>query len=108
MSDSEIRTVIGHGSLLEGSLEMDHGIQVNGTFRGRVTTTTLLHVSDGGELESDVIEVARADIHGTVTGTICAREWVRFGATARMRGRVETPRLIVEEGAMIEAASTAV
>lgn len=67
-----------------------------------MTTPTTLLVNEGGELESDVVEVGSAEIHGTVTGTIRASRWVRFGATARMRGRVETPRLIVDEGAMIE------
>ena len=102
MSDSDVRTIIGHGSLLEGSLEIDHGIQVDGIFRGQVTTPTSLLVSDGGELESNIIEVGSAEIHGTVIGTIRAREWIHFGPTARMRGSVETPHLIVEEGAMIE------
>ncbi len=97
-----IGTVIGVGSLLEGTLEIDHGIQVDGVFRGRVTTPTTLLVSAGGELVSEIIEVGSAVIHGQVTGTIRARHWVHFGATARMRGRVETPRLIVDEGAMIE------
>lgn len=102
MSDRDIRTIIGHGSLLEGTLKIDHGIQVDGVFRGQVTTPTALLVTDGGQLESEVIEVGNAEIHGTVIGTIRAREWVHFGPTARMQGSVETPRLIVEEGAMIE------
>jgi cytoskeletal protein CcmA (bactofilin family) len=66
-------TVIGQGSLLEGTLLIDHGIRVDGTFRGRVTTPTALLVNDGGEVESDLVEVGAAEIHGTVVGTIRAR-----------------------------------
>ena len=102
MSDpSNFGTVIGQGSLLEGTLLIDHGIRVDGTFRGRVTTPTALLVNDGGEVESDLVAVGTAEIHGTVVGTIRARHWVRIGATARLNGSIETPRLIVEEGAMI-------
>jgi len=97
-SDNEVRTVIGQGSVLEGTLKVNHGIQVDGIFRGSVSTPTSLLVSDGGEVEAEVVEVGTAEIHGTVIGTIRARNWVRFGATARIRGSVETPRLIVEEG----------
>ncbi|MEE2832347.1 MAG: polymer-forming cytoskeletal protein [Candidatus Latescibacterota bacterium] len=76
MSDpGNFGTVIGQGSLLEGTLLI--------------------------EVESDLVEVGTAEIHGTVVGTIRARHWVRIGATARLNGSIETPRLIVEEGAMI-------
>ena len=93
-SDNEVRTVIGQGSVLEGTLKVNHGIQVDGIFRGSVSTPISLLVSDGGEVEAEVVEVGTAEIHGTIR----ARNWVRFGATARIRGSVETPRLIVEEG----------
>ena len=76
MSDpGNFGTVIGQGSLLEGTLLI--------------------------EVESDLVAVGTAEIHGTVVGTIRARHWVRIGATARLNGSIETPRLIVEEGAMI-------
>ncbi len=101
VSTGAFHTVIGQGSLLKGTLEINHGIQVDGVFRGRVTTPTALLVNDGGEVVADVVEVGSAEIHGIVNGTIRARDWVRIGATGRIRGGVETPRLIVEEGASI-------
>lgn len=104
-SVSESHTVIGKGSVVEGHLEINHGIRVDGTFRGQATRPTTLIVSEGGILESEVIDVARAEIHGVVTGDIRASELVLFGATARVRGQVQTPRLIVEEGATFEPMS---
>lgn len=100
---SDPGTIIGAGTEMVGTLEIDHAIRVEGTFRGRVTTATMLHVSEGGRVESeDILDVGSAEIHGAVSGTIRAREFVHFGPTARVRGLVETPRLIVEEGAMID------
>ena len=64
MSDpGNFGTVIGQGSLLEGTLLIDHGIRVDGTFRGRVTTPPALLVNAGGEV---FLSHTRLDGHYTI------------------------------------------
>lgn len=94
-------TVIGSGSLMEGTLEIDHSIRVYGVFRGHVVGLSRLVVGDGGEVEVDVLVVGDAEIHGKVTGRVQASHSVRLGATAQLHGTIETPHLIVEEGARL-------
>jgi cytoskeletal protein CcmA (bactofilin family) len=94
-------TVIGHGSLMEGTLAVEHPIHVEGTFRGQLKTPTSLVVGEAGELESDDLDVGEAVIHGKVTGRVKASGKVHLGATAILQGSVETLRLIVEEGAQL-------
>jgi len=94
-------TVIGQGSLLEGTLLIDHGIRVDGTFRGRVTTPT--DVAGQRRRRGGVRPCRGGSRRDTWhRGRDDSRpHWVRIGATARLNGSIETPRLIVEEGAMI-------
>ena len=70
---------------------------------GRTITSEkgTLIVSAGGHVEANVA-VATAKINGTVNGDIYATERIEFGRTARVRGNIQTPALVVEEGAVFE------
>ena len=41
-------------------------------------------------------------INGTVNGDVFASEKLHLGRTARVMGNIQSPRLIVEEGAILE------
>ena len=46
--------------------------------------------------------VAAAMVNGTVNGDIYASEKLQLGRTARVMGNIHSPRLVVEEGAILE------
>lgn len=87
---------------MEGVLDIDHPIRVDGLLRGRLTTTGCLVVGEGGRVEGQVLEVAEAIVKGTLTGNLKATIQVFLAASSKFRGTVETPRLIIEEGATAE------
>ena len=92
-------TVIGQGSMLEGALQIDHCVHVEGSLRGRLSTSDVLIVGAQGTVIAEVMEVAEAYISGRVWGQLKASRRVYLSATAEFRGSLETPHLVMEEGA---------
>ena len=98
----KIGTVIGPGSTVEGVLEIDHPIRVDGLLRGRLTTPSALVVGENGWVDGEVLVVSEAIVNGRLTGNLKATMQVFLAAGSEFRGTVETPRLVIEEGATAE------
>ena len=93
---------VGAGTVVSGDAEFKGMLRIDGRFTGRVRSEKgSLIVSAGGVVEAD-IEVASAKINGTVIGDITATGRVEFGRSARVRGNIQTPALVIEEGAVFD------
>lgn len=93
---------VGAGTVVSGDAEFKGMLRIDGRFTGRVRSEKgSLIVSAGGVVEAN-IEVASAKINGTVNGDITATGRVEFGRSARVRGNIQTPALVIEEGAIFE------
>ena len=92
-------TVIGHGSMLEGALQIDHCVRVEGCLRGTLNTTETLVVGQKGKVIAELMQVSEAIINGKVWGQLKATKRVYLTATSEFCGSVETPHLVMEEGA---------
>ena len=93
---------VGGGTVVSGDAEFKGMLRIDGHFTGRVRSEKgSLIVSAGGVVEANV-EVASAKINGTVNGDIIATGRLEFGRSARVRGNIQTPALIIEEGAIFE------
>lgn len=101
------QTIIGPGAELEGTFNLQDSIRVDGLVRGRLTTPRFLVVGPQGEIESELIEVGEARIEGKVSGRVRASGQVYLAAGAVFQGAVETPRLVVEEGAVFREGGAA-
>ncbi|MFL6337183.1 MAG: polymer-forming cytoskeletal protein [Pyrinomonadaceae bacterium] len=93
---------IGGGTVVSGDAEFKGMLRIDGRFTGRVRSEKgSLIVSAGGVVEAD-IEVASAKINGTVNGDIIATGRIELGRSARVNGNIQTPALVIEEGAVFE------
>ncbi len=99
---SDHGTVIGRGSMLEGALEIDHCVRVEGCLRGRLNTSETMIVGAQGKVIAELMEVSEAIISGKVWGNLKASRRVYLAATSHFCGSVETPHLVMEEGANAE------
>ena len=96
-------TVIGRGSVVRGVLDIEQNVQVHGVLQGgRLVTEKVLLVGEEGKVEADAIEVGEAVINGQVAGRLRARQRVHMGPHAVFVGQVETPVLVIEEGAVLQ------
>lgn len=93
---------VGGTTVLSGEANFKGMLRIDGRLNGNITSDKgTLIVSAGGHVEAN-IAVAAAKINGTVNGDIVATERIEFGRTARVRGNIQTPALVVEEGAVFE------
>jgi cytoskeletal protein CcmA (bactofilin family) len=84
-----------------GEVRFKSMLRIDGHFSGTVNSTEgTLIVSTGAQVTETVINVAIAKINGTVEGDINASKELVLGRTASVTGRVSSPALIIEEGAL--------
>lgn len=102
IKDGRLSGYVGTGTTLTGETNFQAMLRVDGHLTGRVISDNgTLVVGSGGQVDADVL-VSAATIGGTVNGDIVATEKVELGRTARVIGNIQTPRLMIEDGAIFE------
>ncbi len=86
----------------QGDLSFRGSFRIDGHFKGKINSDSLLIIGEQGKVEADV-KVGFLIINGEIKGNIQAEEKVEIHSRARVIGTLSTPRLAVEEGAYIEA-----
>ena len=93
---------VGNGTTLNGEANFKGMLRVDGTLTGRVSSSDgTLIVSTNGRVEANV-QVAVAQIYGTVNGDIIASKRIEMGRVAKVTGNIQTPALVIENGAIFE------
>ncbi len=93
---------VGHGTMLTGEASFKGMLRVDGHLSGRVNSQDgTLIVSTNGQVDAN-IEVAVAQIYGTVNGDVIATKRIEMGRVARVTGNIQTPALVIENGAIFE------
>src|SRR5215210_5387353 len=93
---------VGTGTVLTGEATFRGMLRVDGHVTGRVTSEDgTLIIGTGGQVDAD-IEVAVATINGTVNGDITAGQRLEMGRAAHVKGNIQTPSLMIEQGAIFE------
>jgi cytoskeletal protein CcmA (bactofilin family) len=102
IKEGRLSGFVGHGTTLTGETEFHAMLRVDGHLIGTVTSAAgTLIIGTNGQVDANV-SVAAAMINGTVNGDVIASEKLQLGRTARVMGNIQSPRLIVEEGAILE------
>jgi cytoskeletal protein CcmA (bactofilin family) len=96
---------VDSGCTIRGELEFKTYFRVDGRIEGKVRSQSELVVGEGGVIEGE-LEVARCVIGGEVRGTIRSTEQVMLHATAKVWADIQTPALVMEDGAFLEGAVT--
>jgi len=93
---------VGNGTTLTGEASFKGMLRVDGALSGRVSSADgTLIVSTNGRVDANV-EVAVAQIFGTVNGDITATKRIEMGRVAKVTGNIQTPALVIENGAIFE------
>jgi cytoskeletal protein CcmA (bactofilin family) len=97
----DLNGFLDRGSHLRGELHFETHFRVHGKFSGEVRTEGELIVGEGGEVEGEV-RVGQVIVSGIVRGSIQASRRVQITSTGKVFADVDTPSLIVEDGACFE------
>jgi cytoskeletal protein CcmA (bactofilin family) len=87
------------GSDMRGELHFEDTFRIDGHFTGTVNSSGDLIVGLGGEVEGE-LHVAQVFVSGTVKGKISAAKRVEVATTGRVFASIETPSLVIEDGAI--------
>lgn len=102
IKDGTLSGFVGNGTVITGESSFKSMLRVDGRFSGRITSSSgTLIVGAGGQVDAN-IEVSVATIHGVVNGDIIAGQRIELGRAAKLNGNIQTPSLVIEQGAVFE------
>jgi cytoskeletal protein CcmA (bactofilin family) len=102
--DWDEATISGYfdeGSEFSGELKFHGSFRIDGAFKGKIESESVLIVGDKGGVEAEV-NVGQAVINGEFRGTINAAERVEIRERGRVFGTIIAPNLVVKDGAYLQ------
>jgi len=95
--------LLGRGVRFEGKLTFAGTVRIDASFVGTIVTSDVLVVGEAARIDAN-ITCGTIVVHGEVNGNIQAKAGVEIRGSAKVRGDVETPSLVVEKGAFFQGA----
>jgi len=93
---------VGSGTELTGETTFKAMLRVDGHLSGKISSSSgTLIVGATGKIDANV-DVAVAVVHGAVNGDIIASQRLELGRAAKVNGNIQTPSLVIEQGAIFE------
>lgn len=105
MARDEINAFLGAGTTYEGRLHFQGSVRIDGAFLGEITSEGSLVVGREANIQGN-IQVGQLVLSGRVEGDVRAAERVVLHKTAVLHGTVRSPRLVMEDGAVLEGTVT--
>lgn len=102
VEESKITGFFDKDTEIKGDLHFKGTFRMDGRFKGKIDSGSILIIGDSGKVEAD-IKIGHVIINGEVKGNIHATEKVEVNANGRILGNIISPKLVVEEGAYLEA-----
>ena len=100
---SQLNGFLDAGSHLRGDLHFEDTFRIDGKLTGKVDSDGDLYVGERGEVEGE-IRVGRLFVSGVVKAVVMAKR-IEVAPGGQLRGEVETPTLVIDEGAIFEGQS---
>ncbi|MEI8349461.1 MAG: polymer-forming cytoskeletal protein [Candidatus Omnitrophota bacterium] len=101
MRRKEEEKVLDINATMQGSLVFSDpvNLRINGKFEGTLTTKGNLIIGEHAQVNADIVGEAMI-IGGRVSGKIRATRIATLGHTAHVIADIETPKIVIEEGAI--------
>ncbi len=96
-----VNSIVGEGTRFNGELDLNGLLRIDGDFTGTITTSGKVLVGKNGRAEC-TINASTVVIGGAVRGDIYSSEKVIVLSSGIILGNIFTPRLIVEEGVILD------
>ena len=98
---NRLDTLIGNGTIFEGTLTSKESICVEGTVRGKISCQGSVIIGEKGRVDAEIF----ADtvlLGGEVNGNIVSRTKLEITTSGKLRGDIKTGSLIIAEGVLFE------
>lgn len=104
-AQARIDSLIGAGTVIEGTIRFSGGLRIDGEVKGRVEAVggapSTLVMSDQARVEGGVA-VAHLILNGTIIGPVSATDSLEMQSRARIVGDVTYKAIEMHQGAVIE------
>lgn len=97
----KVDTVIGPGTVFEGTIKATGIVRIDGKLTGSVETSGDIIVGDQGNVQADV-SANNITIAGKIHGNVTAKEKTSLLHKAFVEGDIDTKNIIIEEGAVFK------
>lgn len=97
---SFINSIVGEGTNFHGDLALSGLLRIDGDFTGSITTDGKVLIGKNGRAEC-TIKAGTVVVGGVVRGNIVSAEKVTILSTGMVIGNITAPRLVVEEGVIL-------
>lgn len=97
----DLNTLIGKGSVVEGSVSVQSCMRIDGRLKGKISTTDSVVIGPQGEIEGEA-KVKNAIVGGRFKGKIYATGKIVLEAKSAFHGEMKTSKLVIHEGAVFE------
>ncbi len=102
-SSENVISIIATGMRIVGDCDSAHTIRIDGTVDGTVRAQKGVVIGKSGRVTGD-IHTADAKIAGSIKGTLMVESRLELEATAVVDGEIQTARLKLDEGAIVNGA----
>ena len=92
------RIAVGHGVNVSGKLIFNEPVRIEGTFRGEVTSSSMVVIAEAGTVEGRM-KASKLVVLGEMRGDIVDATRAYLGPHARVYGDISADNLTVCEGA---------
>ncbi len=101
MSKDEINAFLGAATVYKGHLTFQGAVRVDGIFSGEVESDGSLIVGKDAQIDG-ILNVGELLVSGRFSGEVKAKRRVVIHRAGIVEGSVQTPVLVMEEGAILE------
>jgi len=98
LSIQKAMTMFGQGTQIEGSVNSDGDIRIDGEVKGALTSKAKVVAGITGAVDGDIF-CQNATIEGKVNGNIFVSDLLILTKSALVTGDIQLKKLVVEEGA---------
>ncbi len=101
ITSGPISGLLEKGCEFEGKLTFEGTVRINGKFSGEIFSEGTLVIGEGAMVDGRV-DCGNILIHGSVTGTIKARDRIEMHTPAIVEGDITAQTLVIDEGVVFE------
>lgn len=95
------QSYIGEGTTVEGKIVCEGSLRVDGKVKGEIEAKGIVTVGEKGVVESNV-KAGEVQIMGMISGNVTSDRKVEIYSTGKLIGDVNTPKIAIEEGGVLE------
>jgi cytoskeletal protein CcmA (bactofilin family) len=103
-TQKQISTIINQGTTIEGEVEVEESIRVDGRLNGKLVVEGDILVGKTGKLKADV-EGENIEIAGEVEGDVRANGKLRLLKDGKLTGDICYSNLVINDGALFKGTS---